>query len=112
VTGTVTLDGQPVVGGTIVFVPTEKGKIKAGGTVTDGTYEIPAKFGPYPGDHTVEIRWWKPTGRRVKVDDPPQVVDEVVDVVPEEYNTRTTLTATVAAGANSFDFHLATKKAK
>jgi hypothetical protein len=93
--GTVTLDGQPVHEGTIVFVPEEEGKIKAGGPIENGRYDIPAKFGLHPGEHKVEIRWLKPTGRKLMVDDVPQPVDERAEVVPAEYNTNTTLTATV-----------------
>jgi hypothetical protein len=113
VTGTVTLDGQPVSRGTIVFVPVAEKMIKVGAAVEEGKYDIPAKYGAYPGEYKVEVVCLRPTGRKVPLDDPPGAMgDEVANVVPPEFNKNTTLTATVAAGENQFDFQLESKKSK
>jgi hypothetical protein len=107
--GKVTYNGEPVASGSIVFVPADpdaKGMIRAGGTITDGQYYIPAKYGAYPGSHKVEIVWRKPTGRKVMADDPPMPVDERVNVIPAKYNQQTELAVEIKREENVFDFAL------
>jgi hypothetical protein len=112
VRGKVSYNGELVASGSIVFVPADpdaKGVIRAGGTITDGEYDIPAKYGPYPGAHKVEIVWRRPTGRKITADDPPVLIDERVNVIPAKYNEQTELTVEIARDENVFDFALTGK---
>jgi hypothetical protein len=107
VSGTVTLDGQSVDGGAIVFLPQGDGdRPKTGTAIENGKHAIPAERGPAPGKYRVEIRWQKPTGKMIPSDDPPNLMEETRQVVPEKYNARSDLTRDVEPGKNTFDFTL------
>lgn len=57
VSGTVTIDGQPVRWGTIAFVPAGNPNAPiAWSMINRGKYSIPSERGPMVGDHRVEIR--------------------------------------------------------
>jgi hypothetical protein len=112
VSGAVTLDGQPVEGGAIVFLPEGNGtndRPKTGVTIEAGKYTIPAEKGPALGKYRVEIRWQKPTGKKIPSDDPPNLMDETRQVIPDKYNSRSDLTCEVQPGKNTFDFALTSK---
>ncbi|HJT77340.1 MAG TPA: hypothetical protein VJ739_09090, partial [Gemmataceae bacterium] len=105
-----TLDGQPVDGGVIVFLPDGDGKLpKAGGHIEQGKYALPARSGPAPGKYRVEIRWEKKTGKQVTRGDLAEPYDETRQVVPARYNARSELTVDVGPGSDTFDFALTTK---
>jgi hypothetical protein len=109
VQGTVTIDGEPVDGGAIVFLPDgEAGqRVPAGGEIVGGKYSVPAERGPFPGKCRVEITWKKKTGRQiVSPSDAPNKVDETVQVVPIIYNSSTTLKEDVQPGSNTFNYTL------
>jgi hypothetical protein len=109
VSGTVTLDGQPVDGGAIVFLPQGDGasdRPKTGAGIEAGRYAIPVEKGPLPGMYRVEIRWPKPTGKQIPSDDPPNLMDETRQVIPDKYNSRSKLSCDVQPGKNNFDFPL------
>jgi hypothetical protein len=109
VQGRVTLDGQPVDGGVIDFVPVG-GDTRANARIANGHYSIPAKVGPKPGTYRVEIRWDQKTGKQVPMkSDPPNTMDETRQVIPPEYNTRSKLTVEVPPGGKPFDFDLHSK---
>jgi hypothetical protein len=112
VTGTVTLDGQPVEGGGIVFLPPGDGgtsRPKAVARIDEGKYTIPAALGPVPGPYRVEIRWQKKTGKKIPTGDPPEMIDETRQVIPDKYNAKSILTADVRSGVNTFPFDLKSK---
>src|SRR5262245_20523543 len=72
--GSVTLDGAPVDGGSIAFIPVGAGEQqqRVGVPIVDGRYTIPADKRLAPGKYRVEIYWPKKTGRKVPIpDDPP-----------------------------------------
>jgi hypothetical protein len=101
-----------VEGGTIVFLPhgnTGADRPKTGAAIEAGKYTIPAEKGPAPGKYRVEIRWQKPTGKKVPSDDPPNLMDETRQVIPDQYNSKSKLEVDVVAGTNTFDFPLASK---
>ena len=109
VRGTITYNGEPIAAGSIVFVPLDsEGKvaIKAGGSIANGAYELPAQFGPHPGPHNVEIVWMKPTGRKLNFDGSSALVDELIDVMPAKFNKETVLMAEIISSANVFNFEL------
>ncbi len=111
VNGTVTLDGTPIAVGTIAFLPTgPEGGPSSGGAILNGKYTLTAQNGPVLGEHKVEIRAPQKTGKQIPVA-PPAVsasgtVDEVVESVPAQFNSATTLTRTVEVESNTFDFDL------
>ena len=110
VTGEVTLDGQPVEGGTISFIPADGAAgPPAWGKIEAGRYSIPAREGPPPGTSRVEIRWTRKTGRKlpaVPPAPPGEMIEETVEAVPARYNARSELKAEVQGGKNTFDFKL------
>jgi hypothetical protein len=61
VRGTVTLDGEPVKGAMVLFLPEEKGGQQASGqTRADGSFELTTRRsgdGAYPGDYKVVVQY-------------------------------------------------------
>lgn len=111
VQGTVTLDGQPLAGGIIVFEPVDRRGSVAGGEITAGKYRLAGKSGVPPGDKTVRITGVYKTGRQIEVGPPaPEgtMADEVQQIdLPEIYNQRSDLQLRVTAGeTNQHDFHM------
>jgi len=104
VNGKVTLDGKPVDGGTISFIPetAEQGK-PAWTDIVAGEYLLDASSGPAVGPNRVEIRWLRKTGRKSPYD---PHLDEMREAVPDRYNTSSTLEEDVKPGKNVFDFEL------
>ena len=109
VQGTVTFDGTPVDDGAISFVPTGGGTGGAGtvgAPIVDGKYTVAGK-GVAPGSYRVEIIWRKKTGRKVPTPgDPGNMIDQVVQAIPPQYNTNSTLTRDIKPGTNTLDFDL------
>lgn len=106
VSGTVTLDGQPVAVGSISFRPAKgtKGNT-AGTTIVDGRYTVAAERGLSPGDYTVQVETFYKTGQ--KFNDPQKGIVDVEKRV--DYNEQGKLTATVTAGRNDgIDFAITT----
>jgi hypothetical protein len=109
VSGNVTLDGQPLEEGVILFTPLGKGP-SAGGDIKQGKYQLPQDKGPGPGSYRVEIRAYRATGETVR-DEASGTVEEVkVSIIPPRYNNQSTLAIEVKpAGPNEFDFELTSK---
>lgn len=118
VSGTVTLDGQPLETGTIRFVPaaqTEGPKTSA--AIINGTFEIPANVGPVVGQHRVEIE--TPPAGDIAMDDEQALgrlkqagrkAQIAVVRIPAEYNTNSQLTADISAtDSNDLTFDLRSK---
>lgn len=103
VTGTVTLDGQPITEGEIIFESAEDasaGIPPAIGKIENGNYEVKAA----PGTKKVSVS--------VKVPDGPADVtglQPTKETIPSKYNAKTTLTADVTEGDNTADFELTSK---
>src|SRR5689334_9104257 len=84
--GEVTLDGQPVGPGSIVFLPIEgTDSRKAAAAILDGRYDIPTDHGPQAGQFRVEISWFKKTGKQIPSADPGMMTEESVEVIPPKY---------------------------
>lgn len=97
ISGTVTVDGQPVEGLQVEFQP-EQGRPAMGFTDQQGHYTVEytaGRAGAMLGPHQVRIS--VPAGSQVPVK------------IPAKYNSRTELTAQVEPGSNQFDFQLSTK---
>ncbi|AMV40657.1 hypothetical protein [Planctomyces sp. SH-PL62] len=113
VSGKVTYDGKPVERGSIQFLPKQAAESGgAWGSIVDGAYAIPASDGPVAGEYAVSITSAPEASDAADAlpgDDSGAVAG---DVIPEDYNLKTTLTATVEPGkANTADFDLARKAA-
>ncbi|MDO5552515.1 MAG: hypothetical protein Q4G68_02020 [Planctomycetia bacterium] len=105
VQGEVTCDGTPIAIGSISFEPidSQASQSRSGGEIRDGKYLLEKEAGLSAGEYNVSITAIVPTGR-TKVTNGLEE-EEVKQIVADEYNVRTTLKATVAAGQkNVFDF--------
>ena len=112
VEGKVTLDGNPIERGSISFYPYGQTRgMVAGGVIEQGRYSIPADQGPVIGQNRVEIRAPKKTGKKIPdpYGKPGQMIDEIAEAVPEQYNVKSTLVREVKAGRNILDFDLRTQ---
>lgn len=105
VSGKVTLNGEPLEGATVEFIP-EQGRPSLGVTNDSGEYKLDytaSTPGALVGKHAVRI-----TARRERSggegDQP--LVEARPEVVPQAYNDQTTLSVTVEPGANRHDFTL------
>jgi hypothetical protein len=116
ISGTVTLDGQPLKEGIIQFMPavsaTGEGTV-AGGPIREGKFEIARNEGPTPGSYSVTILSGGtgadplPAGTAPGEGTPNKPAKERI---PAKYNAQTTLTAEVKKGdPNKFEFALTTK---
>jgi hypothetical protein len=107
VTGEVRFDGYPLPVGTVTFLPIKSG-VAVSADVSDGTFVLPPGEGPSPGEYKVEVVSYQETGRMVRG---PSVnrsgkSQELVQVIPDAYNARTTLQFTVTAGENTCKLEL------
>lgn len=108
--GNVTLDGQPLPQGQIVFLPqTGTQGPSAGSSIEDGAYSVPASKGTFPGIFRVEITAERKTGR--KIHGPlGETVDQVMNYIPARYNQMSELSVDVQTdGDNEFSFALESK---
>ena len=114
VTGTVTLDGNPLSGVAVTFVPDE-GRPAMGKTDDAGKYEltyIRDTPGCKVGHNKVQIG-----NTEESEDEAEQEGDDYVQkptksgpaTIPARYNTQTELQAEVKPGENTFDFSLTSK---
>ena len=114
VTGVVTVDGKPVPGAVLTFVPTGGGSPSYGGTDTDGKYRLmftDTKYGAMIGDHEVEIVTNKPSASEIaEMKAEGQVVNESFVAIPKKYKQKGALTAKVERKKNVVDFTLMTKE--
>lgn len=105
VSGRVTLDGKPLPGAHVEFTPLS-GRPSMGKTDTEGHYKLEystSKSGVEPGEHTVRIGTYEEESFDMKTGEP---VAEIAEIVPQKYNSETTLTEQVKPGKNSINFKL------
>lgn len=105
VTGTVTLDGQPLADGRIAFRDTEGQIPSAGGAIVDGKFS----FKSQPGTMRVSINARRDVPGEFVSPAPGEKVQVTEEMIPEEYNTRSEVTKEVVADDNEFHFDLASK---
>ena len=107
VTGAVTLDKEPLTQGAITFTPSADGP-SAGGTIDRGRYSIARADGPAQGSYRVSIVSMQPTGRKLPDPEGPpgSLAEELQNIVPSRYNTKSELEVVVRMGTNTFDFNL------
>jgi hypothetical protein len=104
VSGTVTLDGQPLPDATVTFSPVKEGSSALGKTDSSGYYSLRytgGASGAEIGENKVMISTYDAGDPD---SDPPR--PEVKERVPPEYNVKTKLKADVKSGSNTFDWEL------
>jgi len=114
--GTVTLDGEPLPQGSIVFFPQPGTRgPTAGDNIVDGRFSIAPAEGTMAGTFRVEITASRKTGRKVadptvqmmNPDAESALIDQTEQYIPARYNKQSELTAEVQEGrSNSFEFEL------
>jgi hypothetical protein len=115
VTGSVTLDGQPLAEGTLQLQPEGAGPggtaVSAGGIIKGGRFRIAAEAGPVPGTYKVLIFSHGGAGQPGQPAAAPGAqTGPPPERIPARYNEQSSLTAAVAAdGANEFSFDLKSK---
>ena len=106
VKGMVTLDGQPLPAGQILFIAVDQSTPSAEGTITSGQFETLVP----PGEKRVEIRSPKVTGKRKAYNTPDSpTVDTVVELLPAKYNVNSELKLTVDGSEQEQKFDLQSK---
>lgn len=102
VSGTVTLDGNPLADGELIFLAPDNSATPSTGPIVEGKFKFRATYGL----KKVQVNATKDTGRK-EMDGWP--IRE--SILPERYNTKTELTAEVKkSDKNEFTFTLTTKK--
>ena len=118
VSGTVTLDGKPLPGATILFIPTGSthGTSSGGRTDSAGRYELTAthsgKGAPVGQHKVVASKLVMPDGSDMPVNTKVGPIDSPArESLPAKYSAidRTVLTAAVRDGVNTIDFPLSSK---
>lgn len=104
VKGTIALDGRPVEGGIVRFVPADGNSQPADCVITDGAYTVTMPL----GEKKVEIFWAK-SASDAPIDTASQGNEKIVQMIPAKYNTQTTLTHTIVKGEAQQDFALSSK---
>lgn len=106
VTGEVSFNGEPLPSGEISLRPFDTGP-SAAGRVKDGKFELPSGKGPMPGKYLVRIESLQPTGKKVRLAGTTLQVDQMKQVLPNDYNEASQLVIEVTGdGENHFDFDL------
>jgi hypothetical protein len=110
VEGNVTIDGTPVDGGEISFTKQlDKGNATTlRGSIDSGKYSVKSSTF-VPGEYTVVILWNKKTGKQIMSSDPPNKIDETIQMIPKKYNTESTTKVDLKAGTNTQNFDLKSK---
>ena len=77
----------------------------SGATINNGEYSVSKTLGPVVGSNLVQITGSRKTGKQI-TDRLGITVDERVSMVPEHYNSQSTLIRQVEPGKQVFDFEL------
>ena len=119
VTGTITIDGEPINYASVTFMPTQ-GRASIGLTDSNGVYNLVyviGQDGALIGQHkvfvTTEVIKEPDYGQGRGIQDPVRQTGRR-ELLPKKYCERnfTELTATVKSGSNKIDFELTSKKKK
>jgi hypothetical protein len=108
VTGTVTLDGQPLSEGMIQFEPAERkpGTTLAVGEIKDGKFAIDRTLGPVPGNYKILISS-RPPIKHDPTQSPGPLPKAAPEKVPAQFNSKSTLTKEITdASVNTVELDL------
>ena len=101
--GSVTLDGEPVGQGSVAFYALAGEAQNVAAAIENGKYEIPADRRPASGPYRVEINWPKPTGKQVPSADPGFMLDETREAIPPKFNPDSELEVQIEPGTEVYD---------
>ncbi|HTN77354.1 MAG TPA: hypothetical protein VL096_18975 [Pirellulaceae bacterium] len=110
--GKVTLDGQPLEQGAILFLPSPGNSgVATGGPIKGGIYELSGSSGVSVGKYSVQITSMRKSGEKVQAPFGPQgtMVEHEVSAIAPRFNTQSTLTFDVKPGDNTADFAVESK---
>jgi hypothetical protein len=111
VSGRVYVDGQPLETGSINFVRADGTGPTAGSAIEGGEFRVERSKGPLVGTNRVEIRGNRKSGRKVPNPmSPKDMMDELVEAIPAEFNSKSTLTWEIQSGHNTRDFEVPSTK--
>jgi hypothetical protein len=113
ISGTVKLDGQPLMKGYIIFEPKGDQPTQTAGMIQDGKFDVPRASGPVPGKYLVSVYSGAEDATGGAEPGAPERVSGKKtrgERVPKKFNIQTTLVREVQAdGENVFDFDLPSK---
>lgn len=102
VTGTITLDDQPLSDVEVAFVPTSGGTTSTGYTDESGTYVLvydAERDGAEVGEHTIRVT-------RVQPEEQDGEKPELREKLPESYNVKSELKIAITPGSQTVDIPL------
>jgi hypothetical protein len=108
VTGTVTLDGQPVVSGMVTFVKQDGNHlVRDGAVITDGKFQAKVP----PGTYKLELNGQKVISKRTQknFDGQDETLDVTGEMFPPQFNVQTKLTQEIKPGPNPVKLELNSK---
>ncbi len=107
VSGDVTFEGQPLANGSISFLPADGHGPTAAAVIEQGRYSAHV----VPGRFKVQILGYRKIGERHANEGDPTtpMVDISEQILPEQYNSETTLTCEIKLGRQQLDFPLKAK---
>jgi len=107
VSGDVTLDGAPVKDGHVLFTPLDGNGQTGGGSIHDGKFKAEKVA---VGKMKVELHGNKVVGKRKAYDTPESPwEDEVAEMLPQKYNSKSELTLDVKQGSQDVKYELKSK---
>ena len=110
VTGTVTLDGQPLEKGSINLMPMPGTKSPtAGAQIVDGNFTVAAKGGTFAGKFRVEITASRPSGKKIPHPMTGEMIEATEQFLPAKYNKQSELQVEITEGTNQLEFPLTSK---
>lgn len=107
VSGTVTLDGQPVPSGSITFVKQEGGSlVREGAVISGGKFEAAVP----PGTYKLELNSQKVVSQRTQkgFDGKDETLDVTQELFPVRFNANTELNQEIKPGSNTLKLDLKT----
>lgn len=100
--GTATLDGKPLSGGEVIFVPQDPALGADGATIEGGRFTITV----YKGQHRVEITAFAQEQRPMPPGVPPEAGIFYRSLIPPRYNDKSTLSYDVQSSKDRPAFKL------
>jgi len=108
VSGTVTMDGEPVKSGAITFTRTDGELVREGAVIQDGNFRASVPAGTYKleltGQKVVSVR------KQKGFDGKDEEVPITEELFPEQYNTKSVLTEAVKPGTRTMKLDLKSGK--
>ncbi len=104
ITGSVTMDGQPVTSGSVTFVKQGGELVREGAVIDRGTFHATVP----PGNYKLELNGQKVVGKRKQkdFDGKDEEVDITEEAFPARYNTKSELLQEIKPGANAIKLDL------